>query len=203
MEAESNAKTSRLRGRELASAVIAAGAVASGFLFGVFTGVWQFLTALFGLVLLGWIFTGIVLAISDAKRWKWRAPLPLAIGVLGLLGQILAIGLGGDLGRALKRQDLPAYQRFVDSLLAQSPLIRGDVSGYPRPAAIADCCYRVMAIDDSSGMTTVFFFTDGGFPVRHSGLLYHEGDSVPLHPRKLHGWRPIGMIEPHWWWFGD
>lgn len=203
METEPSARKPWLRGPELAGIAIALGAVVSGFLFGVLTHGWQLPAMLFGLVLLGWIFIGLVMTIADAKRWKWRATFPLMTGIAGLFGQILAIGLGGDVNRAWKRRDLPAYQLFVDSLLAQTPPIRGDVSERPRPTAIADCCYQVMAIDDSSGVTTVLFFTDGGFPVRHSGLLYYEGDSVPQRPERLHGWRPRGMIEPHWWWFGD
>jgi hypothetical protein len=50
------------------------------------------------------------------------------------------------------------------------------------------------------GILGVEFFTDGGFPVRHSGVVFFADSSAGKGSSLAHRWRRGKHLEGYWYW---
>jgi hypothetical protein len=136
---------------------------------------------------------------------QWRSQrsqglVPLAIGLMSLVLSLPATALASGLRQTVLEADRPYYQRVVD--VYQSGRLDSRVP-FPTdslPAPIQGCCSLIRAWRDSTGLLGVEFFTDGGFPVRHSGLVFFEDSAAAKGSSLSQRWRKGRHLEGHWYW---
>ena len=131
------------------------------------------------------------------KRWSGLRPLGLA-----LVGLLIAYGSAhaGTWVRELRfDRAKPAFEAVV------ARLERGELPlGRHRPAEsvspeLGRCCSQIQAWRDSADQLVVEFWTDEGWPAKHSGYLYYAGDSVRSGSQVARRWYRGRRVDSHWY----
>jgi hypothetical protein len=153
-----------------------------------------------GLVLIGFLLAGLVLA---SRKWsveRWRVlVLPVLAG--GGLASWPAAAQAGVWYRDREfLRTLPAYERVVERFRSGT-LPPGDLLLDSLPSELRECCYRVVALRDSTGHLLVEFWV-GRLLYHHSAWMYYAGPSGKAAGRARE-W-PMGYeVAPHWYRVAD
>jgi hypothetical protein len=138
-----------------------------------------------------------------AREWpkrRWWAAVP----ALGCACSVALVMVGTPVARrVLFRRDLPTYEevvRRIESGAMTVPPRRGRI---PEAEAIARSAYGVFASKDADGCLVVEFFTEGGFPVMHSGYLYCSQCNGDEDAKKKTRWPFLHQKAPRWFFFSD
>ena len=147
------------------------------------------------------VLIGVAQALGTWSRDRWRALALFGIALGGFVLDYAATGIGAWYRDRLFRSDLEAYERVVaDFRSGATPL--GLLSPDALPADIRSCCYRVAGYRDPAGQLLIEFWTERGFPVKHSGWLYYSGPSAEEAAR-ARGWYAGYGVAPHWYRVSD
>ena len=114
-----------------------------------------------------------VLIFLEWRKRQWRAIIPFASCVFAI---VLFLPVGILISHALFAWSLPSYEKVVGKLESGSVPLTQDLSELSEPEA--RFANRVFASKDTNGVLTVIFFTEEGFPARHSGYLYSSSGEV-------------------------
>lgn len=164
------------------------------------TGFTQLLTAPLFLLFLIAILIGIICIFVDWRERKWKALLPLATC---FLSPFIASKIANPIREAIFTKCLPSYEAVVHQMESGEILVSTNLSKIPEAVPKARMAYAVFAQKDTNGVLTVEFWTEGGFPVLHSGYLYSSSGVV--NPGSEAGLRwPIRVQErPKWFYISD
>jgi hypothetical protein len=110
------------------------------------------------------VILGIVQAIGEWKRDRWRALLLLGLAVGGLLVADQASSFGNRQRDRQFLRALPAYEEVV-AAYRSGTISNGRLEPDSLPPGIRGCCYIVAGHRDSTGTVVVEFWVDRGFPV--------------------------------------
>jgi hypothetical protein len=147
------------------------------------------------------VLIGVAVAIEKWPQDGWRALVILDIALGGFILEFEAGGLGAWYRDRLFLRDLASYQHVVEGFRSGA-LPPGVLSLESLPAGMRPCCYRVVGDKDATGRLFVEFWTERGFPVKHSGWLYYAGDSVRGVARER-AWYSGYRVAPHWYHVSD
>lgn len=134
-------------------------------------------------------------------RERWRALVPLLLGIAGCVGRYPARALGTAV---LDRQfihTLPAYKQVVERYRT-GVVAPGDLSLDALPPTLRGCCYRVVGVRDKAGDWIVEFWEEMPFPAHHDAWMYYDGDSLRAVARDRE-WYDGYRVAPHWYRVAD
>jgi hypothetical protein len=144
----------------------------------------QLLSMLFFLGLFVSVILSLVYASRSWSQLRWRALLPLAACVVVFL-------VPAKLGRFARdiyfRRQIPRLEGAVQTYRSSGQWPDVSWSGYQvTPGKLDD---KVLA---------VIFWWGGGFPVKHTALIYYSADDPKDYFREG-GWRRGYSVKDHWW----
>jgi hypothetical protein len=153
-----------------------------------------------GLALVALVLVGLVLAAGEWSVKRWRAlVLPVIAGSgLALWFPAGQAGVWYRDGKFLRT--LPAYERVVDGFRSGA-LPPGDLPLDALPSELRECCYRVVALHDSSGYLLVEFWV-GRRLYHHDAWMYYAGASGKAAGRARR-WYSGYQVAPHWYRVAD
>jgi hypothetical protein len=146
-----------------------------------------FLQLLFGVLLFGLFVSCILSAVHAFRSWRelrWRALLPFC-----LCGIVFVVST--DVGRLAR----DAYFRH------QIPRLEVAVKTFHTSGQLPEVSWRGYQVTTSKiGATNaaVIFWWGGGFPVKHTVLVYCSADDPTVFFRDG-GWRRGHALADHWW----
>ena len=162
----------------------------------------QLLTLASALTLIGLLIHWLDRAIAGGRSGWSATKYGLALTLLGFAGCLA----GFPAGRAL------TYHRFRSQRAAFDSLV-GSLDRSPRPLALlpdtaAPPMLRgrptLMAADTTrQGAYWVTLFYGGGFPVRHSAIVYFDGDPADFAGSTRFHWRSVDSLAPFWYYASD
>ena len=135
--------------------------------------------------LIGLLVSFILALVHIKKNWskrRWIALLPLLITMLCWKGR----DVGVFLRNFYFRTQLPRLEEAIASFEKTGVFPNVKWSGYMARAGTWE------------GETYVTFWWGGGFPVKHTVLLYSSTDDIEAYA-KSGGWRSGSKLEDHWW----
>ncbi len=153
-----------------------------------------------GLALIGLLLAGLVLAASKWNVERWRA---LVLPVLAASG-LASWSAAGQAGVWYRDREflrtLPAYERVVERFRSGT-LPPGDLPLDSLPSELRECCYRVVALRDSTGHLLVEFWV-GRRLYHHDAWMYYAGLSGKAAGR-ARAWYSGYEVARHWFRVAD
>lgn len=162
------------------------------------TDLWQLLTLPLIPCFLVAIITSVVCIFSQWRQCRWRSVLPFAFCVLSVFVSIVLVYL---IREAMLVWSFPSYEAVVRQMESGSIPVGTKLSRIPQAEPMARLAYRVFAQKDTNGVLTVEFWTEGGFPVKHSGYLYVSSGVIETGARWR--WTMRHKVRSKWFYFSD
>lgn len=145
------------------------------------------LQLLFMLLLLGLLVSFVLSVVHSFRFWpqlRWRALLPFAACVLVFLGATEAGRVARDI---YFRTQIPRLEDAVRAYRSSGQWPEVSWHGY-----------GVVPSKFGEKDTAVLFWWGGGFPVKHTALVYYSADDPKSYFREG-GWRRGYPVKDHWW----
>jgi len=145
-----------------------------------------------------------VAGLCFCSRDKFRAFIPVAICLVGFP---VSWFVAGRLGVAFKdrrfEKNLPRYTEVVRLVeMGKIKKASSESDTILLPSQYSDLAIQAWAITNSEGSVIVGFVTGGGFPVKHSGLLYVSTGSIENSGMLLR-WPRYRRLNENWFVIGN
>ena len=145
-----------------------------------------------------------VFGLANYRRDKFRAFVPLLICVVGLpVSFIGAVALGGSVKQSRFQKNLTRYNEVVRHIQAGD--FQPDPNNYFHihlPPPYADLAWFART-QTNGGNLYIEFFTEGGFPVKHSGYLYVADGKIGDNTSFFQDWPIHSRINTNWFYISD
>lgn len=143
------------------------------------------------------VIISIVCIFREWRQRRWLSLLPFASCVLAV---VISDAVSHRIRHAIFIQSLPSYEAVVQQMESGSILVPAKLNPVPQAVPLAHLAYAVLAEKGTNGALTVEFFTEGGFPVKHSGYLYISSGVIEPGSTEDKRW-PIRHEERSRWFY--
>ena len=145
-------------------------------------------------------FFSLVCIFREWRQRRWYSMTPLAIWTVTLAGSFLLIG---QAERLLFAWSLPSYEAIVRQIEDGTIPVTNETGRILEADHKARLTYGVFAARDASGVLSVEFITELGFPVKHSGYLYVSSGAIEQVSRSDSRWPIRKKVRDKWYFVSD
>jgi hypothetical protein len=121
------------------------------------------------------VISSVICIFIEWRVRRWLSLLPVGACILSI---VTSDALTKWIRHAIFINSLPSYEQIVRRIESGEILVSTNFTDIPQAIPTARLAWAVHARRDSSGVLTVEFLTEGGFPVLHSGYLYCSSGTI-------------------------
>ena len=146
------------------------------------------------------IIISFVCIFTEWRQRRWRSLLPFTACVLSV---VVSCVLVQTIRPVIFAWSLPSYEAVIQQIESGKIPVSDKLNLIPQAKFKARLVYAVFAQKDTNGVLSVAFFTEGGFPVKHSGYLYSSSGVVEPGSPADSEWPIRHEVRKKWFYISD